>query len=354
MVCQRCGAVIAVIAVMDMCLTSLYDRQIILVPNSRITKALTVLIGIILMTVSVSVFASTVVITNERSGDLVFMNEAGETTDIVKLCSRPRGMAQQKSDGILYIACSDDGQVIEFDVKARQPKRVFSDLPGAMSLALHEPSKRLIISNEGAAKATVLNTITGEVVATLPTGHEPDGVVWTLDGSLIFVASENSGVVHVFDGQSYKLVKNLVTNLRPRRLAVRKNELWVSSEMGSRVEIFDITSLEKIDEIIFAPRGFRSEQLTPVDIMFNQSEELAFVALGSANHLVIIDASERSILKYILVGHRPWGLGLTPDDNKLFVLNGLSDDVTIIDVDARRPVRTSRTGLVPHAVEVVH
>ena len=300
------------------------------------------------------VVAATAVISNERSGDLVFMNESGETIEVMKLCNRPRGMAQRKSDGILYIACSDDGEVIEFDLATMEPERVFTGLPGAMSLAIHEPSNRLVISNEGASKATVLNTISGEVLATLPTGHEPDGVALTVDGSLIFVASENAGIVHVFDGTTYEPVKRLITNLRPRRLAVRDKELWVSSEMGSRVEIFSTASFAKTDEILFAPRGFRSEQLTPVDILFDQSQTTAFVALGSANHVVIVDAVKREIIKYILVGRRPWGLGLTPDGERLFVLDGLSDDVTIIDVDSKRPVRTSPIGLVPHSVEILN
>jgi len=325
--------------------------------KSSVTGKLPVICPLIFLLFSLapggSVFGATVVISNERSGDLVFMNESGETSEVVTLCSRPRGMAQQRSKRILYVACSDDGEVIEFDLDTRQTKRVFSNLPGAMSLALHELSNRLVVSNEGAAMATVLDVATGEILATLPTGHEPDGVALTADGSRIFVASENAGLVHVFDGTTYEPVKNIVANLRPRRLAIRAKELWISSEMGSRVEIFDINSLQKIDEIIFAPRGFRSEQLTPVDILFDHSGKTGFVALGSANHVVLIDAVARKIEKYILVGRRPWGLGLTPDGKRLFVLNGLSDDVTIIDVESQRPVRTSRTGLVPHAVEII-
>lgn len=308
----------------------------------------------ILMLHSSSLMAATVVITNERSGDLVFMDEAGETSDVHKLCGRPRGMVQHQAAGTVFIACSDDGKVVEFEISNKRIKREFTDLPGAMSLALHKSSNRLVISNEGYAKATVIDTNSGAVLANLSTGREPDGVMVTEDGSLIFVASENSGLVHVFDGNTYAPLTRLITNLRPRRMAIRDKELWVSSEMGSRVEIFSTDTFDKIDEIVFAPRGFRSEQLTPVDIIFDASQQTGFVALGSANHVVIVDAVERKIEKYILVGRRPWGLGLTQDGSRLFVLNGLSDDVTIIDVAKRRPIRTSRTGLVPHSVEIVH
>lgn len=309
---------------------------------------------LILPVIGHPVHSATAVITNERSGDLLFMDESGDTTEVLPLCGRPRGMVQNKAKQVLYIACSDDGTVMEFDLNTKQPARIFTELVGAMSLAIHASSNRLIVSNEGAAKATVLSTITGEVLATLATAHEPDGVAVTIDGDMIFIASENAGIVHVFDGQTYEPLKNIITNLRPRRLALRDKELWVSSEMGSRVEIFDTSSFAKIDEVIFAPRGFRSEQLTPVDILFDDTQTTAFVALGSANHVVIVDAISREIVKYILVGRRPWGLGLTPDGNRLFVLNGLSDDVTIIDVQTKRPVRTSRTGLVPHSVEILH
>jgi len=195
--------------------------------------------------------AATAIISNERSGDLMFMNEVGELQDIVALCSRPRGMAQDRSSRSLYVACSDDSSVVVIDLETGQRKREFVDLPGAMSLALHDASNRLLVSNEGAAQATVLDTRTGKALAILPTGLEPDGVVWSADGGRLFVASENAGLVHVFDGDSYQLIGNINTHLRPRRMAIRAEELWVSSEMGSRVEIFDTASLEKLDDIVF-------------------------------------------------------------------------------------------------------
>ncbi|MFK7890704.1 MAG: hypothetical protein AB8B63_07795 [Granulosicoccus sp.] len=325
-------------------------RNSVLLPYQPLCSLFAIAMVLLMQTPAL---AATIVISNERSGDLLFMSEAGETTDVIPLCRRPRGMAQHKEAGTLFIACSDDNKVIEFNPETKKITRTFPDISGAMSLVFHEPSGRLLVSNEGAAQATVLDTVSGSVLATLPTGLEPDGVAMSGDGELIFIASENAGLVHVFDGDTYQMHENIMTNLRPRRLAVREQELWVTTEMGSRVEIFSTDDFTKLDEIIFSPRGFRSEQLTPVDVLFDPGGNTAFIALGSANNVVIVDAVKREIIKYILVGRRPWGLGITDDGKRLFVLNGLSDDITIIDMDRLRPIKTSRTGLVPHAVQVL-
>ena len=250
------------------------------------------------------------------------------------------------------IACSDDHKVIIYDRIKRQVTREITPVPGAMNLTIHPETNRLLVTNEGAAKASVFTLSTGELIAALPTGLEPDGIAITENGSQIFVASENSGLVHVFDGVTYEPRGTIATNLRPRRIALRNDTLWVSTEMGSRVEIFDINTLVKINEILFAPKGFRPEQMTPVDILFNDAANEAYVALGSANHVAVVDLNTLAINKYILVGRRAWGLGLSPDQSTLIVLNGLSDDFTLIDLATKRPRLTKRAGLIPHSIEV--
>jgi DNA-binding beta-propeller fold protein YncE len=261
-------------------------------------------------------------------------------------------MARGTTINEVLIACSDDHKVVIYDRIKRQVTREITPVSGAMNLTIHPMTNRLLVTNEGAAKASVFTLSTGKLIAELPTGLEPDGIVITEDGSQIFVASENSGLIHVFDGVTYEPRGTIATNLRPRRIAVRNDTLWVSTEMGSRVEIFDINTLAKTKEVLFAPRGFRPEQMTPVDILFNENASEAYVALGSANHVAVVDLNTLAISKYILVGRRAWGLGLSPDQSVLIVLNGLSDDFTIIDLTTKRPLLTKRAGLIPHSIEV--
>jgi DNA-binding beta-propeller fold protein YncE len=314
------------------------------------TSQLLTLISILMIASPCHAFEA--LITNERSGTVIHVDNQGHTTDVVPICRRPRGMVRGIATNEVLIACSDDHKVVIYDRITRQVTREITSVPGAMNLTIHQMTNRLLVTNEGAAKASVFTLPTGELIAELPTGLEPDGIAITKNGSQIFVASENSGLVHVFDGVTYEPHGTISTNLRPRRIAIHNDTLWVSTEMGSRVEIFDINTLTKINEILFAPKGFRPEQMTPVDILFNNAADEAYVALGSANHVAVVDINTLAINQYILVGRRAWGLGLSPDQSTLIVLNGLSDDFTLIDLATKRPRLTKRAGLIPHSIEV--
>lgn len=312
-----------------------------------------VCLGLVLM-ISLTLHANEyhLAVSNERSNEVLLLSAEGKVLRQLLNCLRPRGIVTDPRSKHLWIACSDDNLVVRLDPSTGELKQRILGLEGATGLALFGDDK-LLVSNEGAATVSIVDRQSGEILASLKTGYEPDGIVFSADQQRIFVASENAGLVHVFATSDLREEAVLLTNLRPRRMASVNDELWVSSEMGSRVEIFSMSSLQKIDEIIFSPRGFRSEQLTPVDILFSMDGKNAFVALGAANHVALIDVHSRDIEKYILVGRRAWGLALSPDEDRLFVLNSLSDDMTIIDLESRRPISSVRTGLVPHAVEVV-
>ncbi len=129
-----------------------------------------------------------------------------------------------------------------------------------------------------------------------------------------------------------------------------EREIWVSAELSGRVDVIDAKTLQVIDQIPFLPRGFRKEQVTPVDVLITKDGTAAYVALGRANHVAVVDVARREVEDYILVGSRAWVLTLTRDESKLYVANGLSDDITIIDTATRKVIKSVPVGLVPYGI----
>jgi len=96
----------------------------------------------------------------------------------------------------------------------------------------------------------------------------------------------------------------------------------------------------------------RKTDVTPGCLVMTKDGKTAYVTLGHAAHVAIVDVPTRKIVGYILVGKRSWGITLTKDESKLFVANGFGDDVTIIDVKARKATVSVPVGRIPWGVVI--
>ena len=189
-------------------------------------------------------------------------------------------------------------------------------------------------------------------MSTVDVGEEPEGILVSKDGSLVFVTSEVANMVHVVDTATAEIRANIVAGNRPRRFAVPAggNTLWVTNELSGSVSLIDLGTMKVTGTVEFKPKGFRPEDVTPVGITTTGGGRTAFVALGRANHVAVVDVASLNVEDYILVGSRAWNTTLNRDESLLFVANGLSDDISIIDVAERRVIKSVPVGRVPYAV----
>jgi len=87
-------------------------------------------------------------------------------------------------------------------------------------------------------------------------------------------------------------------------------------------------------------------------VRITKDDKLAFVALGPANRVAVVDTATLQVIKYLLVGQRVWQLAFTPDYKYLLTTNGASNDVSFIDVAALKVVKSVRVGRYPWGVVV--
>ncbi len=294
----------------------------------------------------------TIIISNEKSSTLTVLDASDTVVKTIETCARPRGMHFSADRRQFYVGCADDDQIAIYDMASLELVGRILDVEEPETFDLHPDGRRLVISNEEDAAATVFDVVEREFLDEFETGEEPEGVQITPDGKLAFVASEAANLVHVIDLEKGEVIKDILVDTRPRRFALTPDgkELWVSAELAGIVNIIDLETLTLIADIPFLPTGFRKEQVTPVDLLITSDGQRAYVALGRANHVAVVDVPNRSVIEYILVGKRSWGLALTKDEKKLYVANGLSDDITIIDTASLKPIKSVPVGMVPYGI----
>jgi len=292
------------------------------------------------------------IVANEKSSTLTVLDAQDKLVDTVPTCGRPRGMIFTADRKQFLVGCADDNLIAIYDVATLKLVRRITNVAAPETFDLHPDGRHLYVSNEEDAQATVFDLETGEQVGAFDTGEEPEGVLATPDGKLVFVASEAANLVHVIDVDKQEVVKDIVVDTRPRRFALTPDgkELWVSAEVAGVVNVIDMATLEVAHTIEFLPKGMRREMVTPVDVLITRDGKRAFVALGRANHVAVVDVPSKKVTDYVLVGRRPWGLRLTRDERLLYVANGLSDDITVIDTGSLKALRSVPVGEVPYGL----
>jgi len=203
----------------------------------------------------------------------------------------------------------------------------------------------------------------------MPTGVEPEGMAVSPDGQLVVNTTETTNMAQFFSYETGKNLANVLVPPRPRWAAFANEgrEVWISSELGGAVTVIDTKTFKILDTIHFDIQGLRSTFIQPVGINITNDNKLAFIALGPANRIAVVDVPQRKVLsyvstsqevynatvkKYLLVGQRPWHMAFTPDEKFLLTANGLSNDVSVIRVSDLRVVDTIPVGQQPWMVLV--
>ena len=314
------------------------------------------LVTVLLGALPVPAAAHWVYVSNEKDNTVsVIDTETDEVIETIEVGERPRGVTLSRDFTRLYICASDSDAVQVMDVATRE---ILHELPSGEDpeqFALHPDDRHLYIANEDDAIATVVDTESRTVVAQIDVGVEPEGMAVSHDGRWAIVTSETSNMAHWIDTEAQEIVDNSLVDQRPRdaEFSADDSELWVSSEIGGTVSIFDVATRELKHKLEFAIPGVSRDRVQPVGMELTADGKLAFVALGPANHVAVVERGTLEVVDYVLVGRRVWHLALTPGEDKLYTTNGVSGDVTVIDVASRRPEKTVKVGRYPWGAAIL-
>ncbi len=294
--------------------------------------------------------AAEIWVTNEKDDTISVIDIA--TLEVVRTIptgERPRGITFSKDYSKVYICASDSDAVQVMDPVTG---KILHDLPSGEDpeqFVLHPDDRHLYIANEDDAITTVVDVEERKVVAQIDVGIEPEGMAVSPDGKIAITTSETTNMAHWIDTETNKLFANTLVDSRPRHAEFVKDgaELWVSAEIGGTISVFDVATQAEKAKIAFEVQGVHPDRVQPVGFELTEGDTHAFVALGPSNHVAVVNADSYEVEDYILVGRRVWHMAYSTDKSLLFTTNGVSGDVTVIDVARREAVKTIKVGRFP-------
>jgi YVTN family beta-propeller protein len=325
-----------------------------------------------------------VFVSNERSGDVTVINGNDfKVAATISVGKRPRGIQASPDGKTVYVAMSgtpiaappqldahgnpifkrkaddDDDNSANSDksadgigvVDVAQKKLTGKIAAGSdpEEFSLSKDGSRLYVSNEDVKTASVINIATGKVEHIILVGQEPEGVATTPDGKQFYVTCEAGGEIYVVDTGSYKTVGQFKVNVRPRSVDFLPGGGigFIPSESFAQLNVVDTVNF-KILKIIALPEGSRPER-----VRVAPNGRKVYVSNGRSGTVSVIDSHSYELLDSIKVGTRPWGIVISPDGKYLYSANGPSNDVSVVDLATDKEIARVKAGESPWGVAIV-
>jgi YVTN family beta-propeller protein len=298
------------------------------------------------------VHAARAYVSNEDDGTVsVVDTQRLESVASIAVGTRPRGMVLSRDGKHLYVVVSGlpkcpppltdeqcgklprdrkaDGVVV-VDTALLRATRVIKGVTDPERIELSRDEGSLYVSDEDAAKVSVIDIAHGKVIAKLAVGREPEGVRLAPNGQWLLVTGETDNNVTIIDAAAHKVLRTVLVGTRPRDIAFSADSAaaYVTGEADASLYRIELPSGAPA-----TPLAQMRKDARPMGIVMDGPRQRLYVTTGRGGTVAVIGVADGKLLREVPVGARPWGIALTPDGRRLLTANGSSGDVTVLDTD---------------------
>jgi len=207
-----------------------------------------------------------------------------------------------------------------------------------------KPGFRIYVTNETSGDLSVIDSLTLNVVATVPLGKRPRAIHASPDGRTIYVALSGSPIggpgvdesklpppdktadgIGVFDVRQNRLLRVIQSGSDPENFDLSHDgrQIFVSNEDDSAASIVDVASGRVIRKI---PVGAE-----PEGVKVSPDGKFVYVTSEDTGTISVIDTEAGKAIKTFKVGRRPRSVAFMPNGSRAYTSAENDGAVTLVD-----------------------
>jgi YVTN family beta-propeller protein len=257
----------------------------------------------------------------------------------------PMGVATSPDQTKVYVANSGSNSISVIDKAAMRVIKTISNFGySPAELAFSGDGRWLYATNPNSDNVSVIDTASDVVIQRIEVGQRPTGIAFDPDRNKIYVANWASHSVSIIDVDTYTVEDAVTVGLNPSAVAIYEDKLYVANSGSNNISVIDLPSYV-VEETI--PVGQR-----PLWVQTGLSRRI-YVANGDNNEVAFIYASMGEVTRHISVGDLPSQMGVDPVRRKLYVVNRLSEDLSVIDLLRNKVKTVIQVGTKPYGIALI-
>ncbi|MGI5923392.1 MAG: cell surface protein [Lentisphaeria bacterium] len=275
----------------------------------------------------------------------------------------PVALVPSQDGNTLYVAEDSGKQIAVVDCQTRKVTKVYNLSGRVRSLALSADGATLACAVGGADGRVALLALPGGKVREVAVGHTPQALVFSSDGSRVYVCNRFSSDLFVIDVAKAKAIQRVPCGREPHALALAAdgsklfalNHMPIGAANGDynaiQVEVFSLPELKALPSILL-PNGAivgRGACASPDGRYVYLTHGLARYQLPTTqlergwmntNAVSVIDVNAHAVFNTFLLDDvelgaaNPWGISCSPDGKSLAVVSAGSQELSVIDREA--------------------
>ncbi|MGF6720930.1 YVTN family beta-propeller protein [Paraburkholderia sp. GAS41] len=264
---------------------------------------------------------SRLLVANKNTGDMSVIDTAsGEVVQRVKIGKNPEFVRVHNGYAYVTYEPGEDG-----GPPAASGANAGNGKPGADDDDANKPP----------AEIAIVDMKTWQVIRSVTSGHETEGIEFSHDGKLMLVTNEGDDTISVYQARTG-------TPVRTVKLAAGGRPRGIRLSPDGKVYIVTLESLSKfvaVDAHTFEILKTVDTKLGPYGVAFGPGGKRLFVAAARDKTVQVFDGHSYEHIADVPVGQRCWHFSFTPDGTKLLVACGRSDAVFVLDAQSYQPLK---------------
>lgn len=311
-------------------------------------------------------------IANLESNNVSVIDTATDTvTATVNVGNEPSGTAVSPDGTRVYVTNCMGNSVSVID--ATKNKLIGTVRVGSypLGVAFTPDGTKAYVANTASNTISVIDTATNNVTATVKVGNLPYKIAVSPDGKKVYAV--NSGIppdyqgnVSVIDTSTNNVTATVNVEKDPHGIAVSPDgtKVYVVNSNSypyykGTVSVIDTATNNVTDTvnvgslphgIAVSPNGTRA--YVAIDIPGRYSGKSNIDATSHTGAVDVIDTTKNEVIDRVSVGNYPYEVAVTPDGNKVYVMNYGSNTTSVIDTATNNVNITVPVGRSPTAVAI--
>ena len=193
------------------------------------------------------------------------------------------------------------------------------------------------VTNQGSHDVSVIDLASQKVIATVPVGRSPAGVVASSRAGRVFVSNPDSKTISVIDMHTQTVVETLAAGDGPVGIDAAPDgaRIYAADWFRDRLLVFAAVPADPSAGLAASSRHTLVASIAvgkaPAGVAASDRAGTVFVAERDDDSVALVDVNTQRVRARVRVGKHPFALLFDAPRQRLYALNVLSDDVTVLD-----------------------